>query len=151
MARWELGASNGLLKYSAKRGAAFIVASNAVRFRKELKPLQAFEVHSHVSSADDRQMHITQIMRSGKDGRAHAGSVVRAVLRMGRNVLSPLEVMAALGADKEVGDAAQAPTCCHFHAQLPTRLTTPLITRSRLISTRGRSSTRLPALRRRQS
>ena len=39
-----MGAANGLTAKCFKENIAFIVASSAIRFRKELKPLQPFEI-----------------------------------------------------------------------------------------------------------
>lgn len=104
MARWEMAAANGLARHVINEKIAFIVASSAVRFRRELRPLQAFEVHTEVVAASDSDMHLLQIARSR--GKVCAGSFVRAVLRRGRERLSPRELLGALN----VGDVALPPT-----------------------------------------
>ena len=111
MARWEFAASNGFLRACTNEGAAYIVASNVIRFRREVRPLQTFEVHTTLTHADEKQMWMTQIMRSpshesGKGGHVHAGSIVRAVLRKGRDTVSPLKVAAAIGVDPATVDSA---------------------------------------------
>ena len=91
MARWEMGAANGLTAKCFKENIAFIVASSAIRFRKELKPLQPFEIHTECHSADERSMHIVQIAKQGD--RVYAGQLCRAVLRQGRELVSPRKVL----------------------------------------------------------
>ena len=103
MARWEMAAANGLARITINESIAFIVASSAVRFRRELRPLQSFEIHSELVAASDKDMHFLQIAKS-RD-KVCAGSVVRAVLRRGRERLSPREVLSKLGA----GDDALPP------------------------------------------
>ena len=99
MARWELGASSGMVTELLRRKGQFVVASMAIRFRKELRPLQSFEIHSELVAADQRQMWIKQIIREPGSERPLAGGVCRAVLRQGRESISPTEVFRAAGGD----------------------------------------------------
>jgi len=101
MARWEMAAANGLLRMATSQGLAFIVASSAMRFRRELRPLQSFEVHSTVVSAGERDMHVLQLVYADGAERAFAGSLVRAVLRRGRELVPPRDVIGKLGADAD--------------------------------------------------
>ena len=100
MARWELGASSGMITHLLKRNGAFIVASMTLRFRRELRPLQPFEIHSELIAADQRQMWIKQLVREPGSDRALAGGICRAVLRSGREVISPVELFHAAGGDE---------------------------------------------------
>jgi len=96
MARWEMGAASGLVTHTLRHKIAFIVASVALRFRRELKPLQAFEIHSECVCADDKGMHLLQLCREPGGGRVMAGSMSRAVLRKGRELVSPRQTYAAV-------------------------------------------------------
>ena len=93
-----MAAANGLLRIATSQGLAFIVASSAMRFRRELRPLQSFEVHSTVVSAGERDMHVLQLAYAAGAERAFAGSLVRAVLRRGRELVPPRDVIGKLGA-----------------------------------------------------
>ena len=109
-ARWEMGAASGLMTKLAKRGGAFIVASMALRFRKELRPMQPFEITSSVVACDERQMWIKQLVRepgADSDARPHAGSLCRAVLRKGRDTLSPIEIFKSVSKDVDHDQLAQ--------------------------------------------
>lgn len=99
MARWEMAASNGLLRATARENIAFIVASSAMRFRRELKPMQTFEIHTEVLSAGDKDMYFMHTARSGD--KVCAGAVLRAVLRRGREKVSPRDMMLRVGAKAE--------------------------------------------------
>ena len=69
MARWEMGAATGFLGTAMRKKIAWIVASNVMRFRKELRPLQSFEIHSEYMCADDRSMYMLQLCRIPGDER----------------------------------------------------------------------------------
>lgn len=99
MARWEMGAANGLMQKTVKDKIAFIVASSAIRFRRELRPMQAFEVHTSLLAAGERDMHILQVAKGADGGKLYAGALVRAVLRRGRERISPREIVSELGGD----------------------------------------------------
>jgi Thioesterase-like superfamily len=54
-ARWEMTATNGALSSMLKSNTHFMVASSAVRFRREVRPLlRRFEIHSVLGGIDDR-------------------------------------------------------------------------------------------------
>lgn len=91
-ARWEMGTASGLTAHCFRNGIAFIVAAQATRFRRELKPLEAFEIHSEVVRADERQMHILQLARTVGSEKVASGTMCRAVLRKGRDFVSPREL-----------------------------------------------------------
>jgi acyl-CoA thioesterase FadM len=91
-----------MLSAMVRRKCAFVVASSAFRFRRELRPLQNFEIHTECVLADDRQMHFVHIAReAGGERRALAGSIVRAVLRRGRETVSPRSVLLACTDDEQ--------------------------------------------------
>ena len=105
MARWEMAAANGLATSSLANGIAYIVASHVTSFRREIRPLQAFEIHSEYVLADDKQVHILQLARSPGDDRILAGSLVRGVLRKGRDVVSPRELLSRVCGDAQLPSA----------------------------------------------
>ena len=107
LARWEMGVAMGHAAHTARIGAAFIVASTTMRFRRELRPLQAFEVHSSMAAADDRSMWFLQTFHS-RGGDKVAGGMCRAVLRKGRSVVEPPALLASLGVDAVVLESLRA-------------------------------------------
>ena len=56
-ARWELTATSGMLQHMYKTNTHYFVAANAIRYRRELRPLfRRFEVQTHVAGLDDRNI-----------------------------------------------------------------------------------------------
>ena len=108
LARWELGAASGVVPILLRRQGAFIVASMAMRFRRELQPLAAFEIHTSLHAADDRQMWLRQTMRMPGSDEIMAAGMCRAVLRRGKGVISPLEIFRTAGADSAAVDVLEA-------------------------------------------
>ena len=75
-ARWEMGASSGMLSKLARMQGAFVVASMTLRFRKEVRPMQSFEIHSSVIAADERQVFIKQVLQEPNADRIMAARFV---------------------------------------------------------------------------
>ena len=116
LARWEMGVATGFATHLVGSGASFVVASAFTRFRKELKPLQPFEIHSTVHGADERSMWFLQLFHAaGADSPPVAAGLCRAVLRKGREVVSPRELLGRLGLSSAALDAlaAAAPRAEH--------------------------------------
>ncbi len=113
--RWEMAVATGWAKQVAKTGAAFIVASSAVRFRKELRPLQPYRIHSSITGADERSMWMLQTFHADGTGMPLAGGLCRAVLRKGRETISPLSFLDGIGVDAATltSLAASAPRADH--------------------------------------
>jgi acyl-CoA thioesterase FadM len=56
-ARWEMSATNGLLKNMYNAETNFLVASTAVRYRRELRPVfRKFHVETYVGALDERNI-----------------------------------------------------------------------------------------------
>ena len=105
-ARWEMGASSGMLSKLARMQGAFVVASMTLRFRKEVRPMQSFEIHSSVIAADERQVFIKQVLQEPNADRIMAGSLCRAVFRKGRESIPPMDVLRAVssGVDADMDE-----------------------------------------------
>lgn len=102
MARWELSAATGLLEYALAHKAWFIVGSASVRFRRELKPFQRFEVHSQLIDFDDRWVTVVHEFRGAGDRASdlHAQGICRAVIKTsGGKTLVPGTVLQDIGVD----------------------------------------------------
>ena len=109
LARWEMGVATGFATHLGRSGASFVVASAFTRFRKELKPLQPFDIHSTVHGADERSMWFLQLFHAaGADSPPVAAGLCRAVLRKGREVVSPRELLGRLGLSSAELDALAA-------------------------------------------
>jgi len=111
-ARWEWTAENGLLGAMYQNRASFVVTNTALRFRREILPRQAFEIHSFLRAIDERNIWIHQTFRgatddnnSGKKGRILAQVLVQAVIVQNRKVIPPSNMLSWVGVPKEMADA----------------------------------------------
>ena len=77
MARWELGAQNGFIDWSVQQRAALIIGGASLRFRKEIPPFKAFEVHSKFAAFDERWFYVSQTMQPRGGGKVRAGIAAR--------------------------------------------------------------------------
>ncbi|KAL1529889.1 hypothetical protein AB1Y20_000818 [Prymnesium parvum] len=99
LARWELAAQNAALDWSVRERAAFILGGVALRYRKEIKPFQRFEVHTQFVAFDERWIYVSQSMQPHGGGEVMAQSFCRAVVKKGRKTLVPQEVLESQGVD----------------------------------------------------
>lgn len=106
LARWELTAASGVLDYAMEQRAAFIVGMTAVQYRREIRPLQRFEIHSQLVASDDKWMTIAHEFRPPGGGDILAVAVCRAVLKQRGRTCSPRVLLKAIGLDV---DACPAP------------------------------------------
>ena len=57
LARWEHGASNGLIQNFYDHGVGFYAVSTAVRYRRQIRPLfRKFQVDTTIAGIDDRNL-----------------------------------------------------------------------------------------------
>lgn len=109
MARWEMGIAAGLSTQLLRDGIAFLVASNVVRYRRPLLPLQRFEVHSQLIAADDTQLWLRQLVLRPDSTNPVAGGLVRAVLRDKHGgACSPISFLQDLDVSPTTFEAIQA-------------------------------------------
>lgn len=107
-ARWEMMSCNGLLSHFFKSKMHFIVASTAVRYRQEIRPLfGSFVVESFVAAMDERSVWIFQNFVTPKDGRLRTQVIVQGVLVAAsgpkKGVTKPADVFTeSMGVDKDV-------------------------------------------------
>lgn len=110
-ARWEMIASNGVLMKMFKSKTHFMVASTAVRYRREIRPLyRKFTVESHVAGLDRRNiwiMHNFRVFGLGtgkkKEARIRAQLVVQGVAVKDRHIVDPREFfMNEVGIDHNI-------------------------------------------------
>lgn len=108
MARWEMAAYGGLLGFMAKNRLAFIVGGATLRFRKEVRPFTPFEVHTHVSAADERWLYFSQTLQPRGGGKAFAQSLCRAVILKAGKSVAPRAMLEDAGIDSTLIDLIPA-------------------------------------------
>ena len=99
MARWEWVGASGLLQHAVKEKIAFIIASTAVRFRREIKLGQRYEVSTMLSSWDERSGVIRhEFTAPGRPDDVLSQVLCKCVFKRGRETLAPEAVLRAAGA-----------------------------------------------------
>ena len=115
MARWEMTAQNGILGIMARDGANFLVASTAVRFRREIRPLfRKFQIDSSLVAMDERYLWMVQNFRYPIEGRnrVRAQVVVQGVVTRWKQkgVVNPQEFFRdTCGFDSDLVDSLSYP------------------------------------------
>ena len=99
LARWQLVAANGMLRYAFDSKVLFLVGATALRFRRSVRPLAAFEVRTTVPAWDDRAMFLQHDFHYPGSDEVLATAMCRAVLKRGRETVRAAEALAALGVD----------------------------------------------------
>ena len=99
LARWELFTQSGLIHWSMKRRAGFVLAHASMRYRREIRAFVPFELRTRVVAADDKSIFMTQGFHPLGGGPLLAQGLARAVL-VGKTTIHPREFLAAAGADE---------------------------------------------------
>jgi len=98
LGRTDLGLRTGLLRVMKERGWYPVVASQAIRYRRSLKPWRAFEVHTKVLGWDERFFFIQQKFMLGQEVAALAVVKARLLKNSGGGV-NPGDIAVAMGQD----------------------------------------------------
>jgi len=116
-ARWEWIAENGALKSMYNTGINFVVTQSAVRFRKEIKLSQSFEIHSFLHAIDDRHLWMQQTFRScinkkddntsivskeEKEGRILAQVLIQAAAVQNYKIVPPTTMLEVIGVPEDI-------------------------------------------------
>ena len=110
LARWEMLAYNGVLGHMLRHRTNLVVASTAVRYRQEIRPLYVkFQVETFFGGIDDRTVWAMHNFRIGPSGRIRAQLVVPCVFVKGSQVQNPQLVLRDAGMDDETMDALRLP------------------------------------------
>jgi YbgC/YbaW family acyl-CoA thioester hydrolase len=110
LARWELFAQSGLIHWSKSRKAMFILTAASIRYRREIKAFQSFEIHTSIIGADNKSVFISQDFHSTDDNQLLAQYICRSILRNTKNI-PPSEFITAIGAnDKLIHDISSPNT-----------------------------------------
>ena len=91
-----------MLEYAMKERAAFIVAMTAIRYKREIKPLQRFEIHTQLIASDDKWMTLAHEFRAPDTGDPLAVALCRAVLKQHGGTCSPRALLRAVGLDLDL-------------------------------------------------
>ena len=65
--RYDLTRRTGLLQAVRRAGWFPVVAAQAIRFRKSLRPFATYELHTRVGGWDEKSFYLEQVFRKGGD------------------------------------------------------------------------------------
>lgn len=88
---------NGILTKALQKRWTFLVASQAIRYRHPIPPLQPYEVHTRLVYCDDTWMYLLQEFQCPTTGKVYAEGLARTTVRQGKTVVSAATMFAAAG------------------------------------------------------
>lgn len=97
--RWDHSLRTGLFAQAVKHRWKPVLGAATVKFRRELKPFEAFELVTQISCWDRKWVYLEQ--RFEKDGETFAWGAVKAVVKQGRKTVAPAEYLAAVGVETD--------------------------------------------------
>lgn len=106
-ARWEWYAENGGLSAMYENGMHFVATQTAVRFRREIRVRDRFEIRTRMEAIDDRHIWIQHTFRSGggSGGRILAQVLLQAVVVKDRRVVPPTTLLKTIGVPTGVAES----------------------------------------------
>lgn len=93
--RFQYFQRSGLLALSRTHKWRPVLGAATVRFLRELKPLEGFDVVTRCAHWDEKWFFLEH--RFEREGQVHAIGYVKPVFKVGRKTVTPVEVLAALG------------------------------------------------------
>jgi len=120
----------GLLRAALRHRYVFLLGSQAVRYRRELKALQAFEIENEVIAADDKWLWVRGTVLT-RDRQTAAATLHRVMLKRGRDTVDPKDFFAHAGIRARLplpNDVPEIAGFLEWDASIKSResLTTPL-------------------------
>jgi acyl-CoA thioesterase FadM len=97
LARWNFLGSVGLIPHAMKHRWMFMVGSQAVRYRHEIKAFDPYVVKTQVVALDETWLWLRHTMHSKNRICAHV--LVRVIVKKGKDTVSPKELMELVGVD----------------------------------------------------
>ena len=95
--RWNFIAGTDLLGAAIKNRWAFMVGSQAVRYRFEIGAFEKFEVHTDIIACDESWLWVRHVVNS--KGRKSAHCLTRVIIKSGRDTVPPSKVLELCGVD----------------------------------------------------
>ncbi|WP_373047587.1 thioesterase family protein [Vulgatibacter sp.] len=95
--RFDHAIRSGLLRAMLANRWRPILGAATVEYRRELLPLQRFELATRLVAWDEKWFYMEQ--RFERSGTLHAQAMVRGVLKQGRRTVPPAELLRAVGHD----------------------------------------------------
>jgi len=109
LARWEMTATSGMLGIMARHNIHYVVASLAIRYRREIRPVfRKFQIESSIVALDERNITINQVFRhmnDAKDTKLKGQLLLQGVAIRHKKILDPRQLFKVeLGVDPDIVD-----------------------------------------------
>lgn len=100
---------SGLWHAAGRRGWYPVVAAQTIRYRRSLRPRQAFELHTRMLGVDERALYVEQQFRVGEELYARAVVQTRFLRKTGGSVdvAELLEIIGPVPADRVLPEWVQ--------------------------------------------
>lgn len=95
LGRWDHSIRTGFARVSLRNRWKPVLGSATVRFRKELRTFEAFDLVTQVACWDRKWLYVEH--RFERAGEVHAWGAVKVVVKSGRRTIAPEELLAAVG------------------------------------------------------
>jgi YbgC/YbaW family acyl-CoA thioester hydrolase len=95
LARFDMSIRSGIFQHCIRKSIKGIVMGTKITYRREIKPLQKFQVHTQVVAYDDRFLYFDQQIISDKG--IHAQGYLRTAFHTKNGFMPPKDFLAALG------------------------------------------------------
>lgn len=95
LARFDMSIRSGIFQHCAKNRIKAIVMGTKITYRREIKPLQTFDVHTRIVACDKRFLYFDQQLISSEG--IHAQGYLRAAFHTKKGFMPPAELLEALG------------------------------------------------------
>lgn len=99
LARFDISIRSGIFQYCVRKKIKGIVMGTKITYRREIKPLKKFTVHTRVVGYDDRFLYFDQQLKS--DHGIHAQGYLRTAFHTKEGFMPPQQFLGALGIELE--------------------------------------------------
>lgn len=94
LARFDMSIRSGIFQYCIRKRIKAIVMGTKITYRREIKPLQKFQVHTRIVAYDDRFLYFDQQLKSTRG--IHAQGYMRGAFHTKDGFMHPAEFLKAL-------------------------------------------------------
>ena len=96
-ARWNFIGGTDLAKAAFKNKWAFMIGSQAVRYRHEIRAFKAYEVKTEIVAADESWLWLRHTVHA--ENRTCAHVLARVIIKEGRKTVPTSEILRLIGVD----------------------------------------------------
>lgn len=98
--RWDHGLRSGMFAVAARRAWKPVMGAATVKYRRELRAFETFELVTKISCWDHKWFFLEQTFELR--GEPAAWAAVKVVVKQGRKTIAPAQMLAAAGVEDTV-------------------------------------------------